>query len=113
MSESLHLPDASLEVLPFGDEAVLFRRTDDLVNPLVLPRLGEHLMESGLFADVVATEVELMVVGVHGISIEQVKQQAIAGLELQSATMARESSEIGMSSSRKPASRGATTSNGS
>jgi KipI family sensor histidine kinase inhibitor len=78
-------------LISFGEEAVLFRRTGDLVDPLVLPRLGERLMDSGEFADVVATEVELMVVGAQGISTDQLKARAVSEIERQSAGMARDS----------------------
>ena len=84
MSESLRLFDASLEILPFGEGALLLRRTDDLEDRLVLPRLGERLLKSAGFEDVVATEIELMVVGADGVSAERLQEQVIREIEHQS-----------------------------
>jgi KipI family sensor histidine kinase inhibitor len=94
MSESLRLPEVTLEILPFGERAILLRRTDDRADPLALPRMGARLMasESAGFADVVATEVELMVVGTEEVPLEQLKRQAITEIKRQASAIARESS---------------------
>jgi KipI family sensor histidine kinase inhibitor len=93
MSELIRLPEVTVEILPFGEQAILLRRTDDRADPLVLPRLGARLMasESAGFADVVATEVELMVVGTEGVPLEQLKRQATTEIKRQSSATARES----------------------